>query len=45
MCGRSIAVALMVAPSNRISDLLLLVPALLAALDDIRRGKVREVAV
>jgi predicted nuclease of predicted toxin-antitoxin system len=43
MSGRSVAVLLMMAPSNRRSDLLPLVPALLDVLDDIRPGEVREV--
>jgi hypothetical protein len=44
MKGRSIAVAVLIAPSNRLPDLAPLVPALLAALDVIRPGEVREIS-
>lgn len=41
---RSVALALLVAPSNDIGDLLPLVPALLAALNVIQPGDVRVVS-
>jgi hypothetical protein len=40
---RSFALVLLRAQSNRLTDLLPLIPALLEALDDIRPGEIREV--
>lgn len=44
MQGRSVAIAVLTASSNRLPDLLPLVPALLAALDVIQPGEVREIS-
>jgi hypothetical protein len=44
MQGRPVSLIVMIAPSNRFSDLLPLVPELLTVLDDIQPGEVREVA-
>ena len=43
LSGRSIAILILVARTNRIEDLIPLVPALLTALDDVRPGEVREI--
>lgn len=45
MSGRTIAVVVLAARTNRIIDLMPLVPALLEALRDVKRGEVREVTV
>jgi len=42
--GRDIAVIVLRAPTNKLVDLTSLVPALLAVLDEIRPGEVREVS-
>lgn len=41
--GRGIAVAILRAPTNTLPDLLTLVPKLLEALPQLRRGEVREI--
>jgi len=45
MQGRRVGVLVLVAPSNRLADLLPLVPALLNVLAEIRSGELREVAL